>query len=272
MQFARLVPAGRAPLPEPVDETLRTPVDDLVPAGAQEGQDREADRQVAAQVAPVFNQHDAVLPARGRSLCSHQAGGTAADNQHVHVADFLQGNVSVGKLKDGGQGFQPTFCLLADGQNIAAVLHRSGGDGKHDLFNFVFFHKRGNVVAVAHDLDAPQIAAALVEIIIHNAQYIVDRLFAGLKFPQCNCASPSAAHQKRPLPGRDIPGPYNRPKQTVADSGCTDEGNQQNSADKRIADGEKGRDAYLVDDEFQDTDDGSRDNDVHELINAGKFP
>ena len=84
MVLAGAVFARRAACTQPVDEPLRRPLDDLVALAAQETENRQADRKVAAQKTAALDEHYAQAVARSR-LGGHDAGGAAAHDQNVHL-------------------------------------------------------------------------------------------------------------------------------------------------------------------------------------------
>ena len=91
--LAGAVFARRAACTQPVDEPLRRPLDDLVALAAQETENRQTDRKVAAQKTAALDEHYAQAVARSR-LGGHDAGGAAAHDQNVRLG--ADGNVACG--------------------------------------------------------------------------------------------------------------------------------------------------------------------------------
>ena len=110
VELAGSVSARGAPLLQPVDKALREPLDDLVAFLPQESQDREPDREVPAQVAAAFDQHD-LQPFARCGLCGHEPRGAPADDKYVRRCAY--GDVA-GGFADGRNflfhGFGFYFC------------------------------------------------------------------------------------------------------------------------------------------------------------------
>ena len=97
VEFAALVAGGGAPGCQPVDELLGQAADALFAVYVQEGQDREADGEIAAQIASAFQEHD-FFAFSGCGISRHDAGRTAADHDDVGFGAY--GNIPCG-FKNG---------------------------------------------------------------------------------------------------------------------------------------------------------------------------
>ena len=188
------------------------------------------------------------------------------------VPDLLNCDLAVGKLEDAGQSLEVAVGLLANLQDIAAILIVRRRNGKNNLLDTVLLHNGGDVVAVARDLDSAQIVAALVEVVVHDTDDVVDRLHAGLKLAQSHRAGVAGADQEGSALHRSVRRANQHAQGAVADPGDADQSDQEQTADDGVTDRKEIQTVNGVDDEFEQADDRTGHGDVHQFIDTCKLP
>ena len=121
---------------------------------------------------------------------------------NFNIADFIDADLAVCKLKNTRKRFKPARGVLADIQNFAAHTDTCRRHCHNNLVNIVFFDSAENVAASADDFNAEKILSPFWLVIVDKANDFVFGMCACAELPQGN---------RRCLPRAD----YHRPPAAV---------------------------------------------------------
>ena len=114
------------------------------------------------------------------------------DRDILHDGD---GDFSLGELGDAGHDLELGVRLLADVQDVAALLESGAGNGEVNLLDLILRHIFQDAFAAADHGDAVDKAAPLVRVVVHDADDLLLHVFHALDIAEDDLSGASGADE-----------------------------------------------------------------------------